>query len=362
MIGGFTAMNAIRDAFEHAIDEARVLAGQGKPPGQRGHVYIADWEFNALRDTSTANPWGDGPWQPGMTADKDQTALGLVVRMMSAGIVVRLLLWMPTAIQRKTVSDLADEHWAVAAAVQDHNSNLQALWQLNQPIGVAALDLRVAAPPMAVLHQKAIVVRVGAVNVAFCGGVDLAFTRRDFGLGPGASIGSGDWQSGAAIPRAADGWPKQSPPPFGGYPAYPYPGSPLLAAGPGPEVLPAMSTAAATALARPSPAAGGPDRGDAGAAVRRAVDQGRPRRGDYLRPGLRCRQRGPGPADQRRRDLPRPGRAAPAGRGGGAWPGQPRCRCGALSRCVRASPPARSRAASSPSWPAWPTPSARPPS
>ena len=77
MIGGFTAMNAIRDAFEHPIDEAGVLAGQGTPPGQRGHVYIADWEFNALRDTSTANPWGDGPWQPGMTADKDQTALGL---------------------------------------------------------------------------------------------------------------------------------------------------------------------------------------------------------------------------------------------------------------------------------------------
>ena len=239
MIGGFTAMNAIRDAFENAIDEAGALAGKGKPPGQRGHVYIAGWEFNALRDTSTANPWGDGPWQPGMTAGKDQTALGLVVRMMSAGIVVKLLLWMPAASQRKMVSNLADEHWAVAAAVQDHNSNLQALWQLSQPIGVAALDLRVAAPPLAVLHQKVIVVRVGAVNVAFCGGVDLAFTRRDFGLVPGTSIGSGDWQSGAAIPRPGDGWPRQSPPPYGGYPDYPYPGSPLLAVGPGPENLPA---------------------------------------------------------------------------------------------------------------------------
>jgi phosphatidylserine/phosphatidylglycerophosphate/cardiolipin synthase-like enzyme len=239
MVGGFATMSAIRDAFENAIDEAGALAGKGKPPGQRGHVYIADWQFNALRDTSAANPWGNSPWQPGMTAGKDQTALGLVVRMMSAGIVVRLLLWMPTTIQRKTVTNLADEHWAIAAAVQDHNATLQRLWQLSQPIGVATLDLRVAASPLAVLHQKAIVVRVGAVNVAFCGGVDLAFTRRDFGLGPGMPIGSGDWQSGDTIPQPGDGWPRQSPPPYGGYPAYPYPGSALLDGGPGPENLPA---------------------------------------------------------------------------------------------------------------------------
>jgi len=239
LIGGFLALSAIRDAFESAIDQAGALAARGVPPGERGHVCIAGWEFNALRDTSTTNPWGDGPWQPGMTAGKDQTALGLVIRMMSAGIVVRLLLWMPGAAQRQRVRNLADEHWAVAAAVQDHNANLQRLWRLGQPVGVAALDLRVAAAPLAVLHQKAIVVRVGTVNVAFCGGVDLAFTRRDVGLGPGIPVGSGDWQSGGAIPRPGDGWPKQSPPPYGGYPAYPYAGSPLLAAGPGPQTLPA---------------------------------------------------------------------------------------------------------------------------
>ncbi|MHB1594242.1 MAG: phospholipase D-like domain-containing protein [Streptosporangiaceae bacterium] len=239
IIGGFLALNAIRDVFEEAIDAADLLAAQGVPPGQRGHVYIAGWGFNAQRDTSTDNAWGDGPWQPGMTARKDQTALGLVIRMMSAGITVRLLLWMPTAAQHAVVTNLADEHRAVAAAVQDHNVTLERLWQLSQPIGVAALDLRIAAAPLAALHQKAIVVRVGTVHAAFCGGVDLAFTRRDVGLGPDRAVGKGDWQSGEAIPRPADGWPRQDPPPAGGYPAYPYPGSPLLEPGAEPEQLPA---------------------------------------------------------------------------------------------------------------------------
>ena len=226
MVGGFAAMNAIRDAFEGAITDAEKQADSGVPPGKRGHVYIADWQFNALRDTSVSNPWGGGPWNPDSTVGKDQTALGLVVRMMSAGIVVKLLLWMPTSIQRLGVKHLADEHWTVAAAVQDHDAALQRLWQPGGPIGVAALDLRISAAWTAALHQKAIVVRVGDVNMAFCGGVDLAFTRRDFGLGPGRFIGAGDWQSGDTSPLPADGWPKQSPPPYGGYPPYPYPGWP----------------------------------------------------------------------------------------------------------------------------------------
>ena len=111
---------------------------------------------------------------------------------------------------------------------------------------MVALDLRIAAVPSAALHQKTSVVRVGRVNVAFCGGVDIGFARRDFGLGPGISIGSGDWQSGATIPQHDDGWPRQNPPPFGGYPAYPYSGSPLLGPDPAPRPCPRMSTAAAT--------------------------------------------------------------------------------------------------------------------
>ena len=236
MISGFAALTAMRDAFENAIDEADALAAQGRPPGQRGHVYIADFEFAALRDISTDNPWGNGPWQPGMTASKDQTALGLVVRMMSAGIVVRLLLWMPPTSMYQAQANLADDHWAVAAAVQDHNANLQCRWELDQPVGVVALDLRTAAAPTAAapsaaLHQKTSVVRVGDVNVAFCGGVDIGFVRRDFGVGHGMPIGSGDWQSGSTCPPYGSGWPRQNPPPVGGYPAYPYAGSALLDGG-----------------------------------------------------------------------------------------------------------------------------------
>jgi phosphatidylserine/phosphatidylglycerophosphate/cardiolipin synthase-like enzyme len=234
MIGGYLTMNAMRDCFEAAIADANVQAARGIPPGRRGHVYIADWQFNALRDLSTSNPWDGKPWNPRISVAKDQTALGLVVRMMAAGIAVRLLLWLPTTVQRVEMKNLADEHWSVAAAVQDYNDTLQKLWKLSEPLGVVALDLRIAAAWTATLHQKMAVVRVGQVNEAFCGGVDLAFTRRDFGLDGNKAIGIGDWQSGKTIPLPSEGWPKQQQPPPGGYPKFPF-----IHEGQFPEDLPA---------------------------------------------------------------------------------------------------------------------------
>jgi len=223
LLGGFAAMNAIRDVLEAAIDDASVQAARGVPPGQRGHVYVADWQFNGLRDLSENNPWRGEPWNPSTTVTRDQTGLGLIVRLMAAGIKVRMLLWLPTTLQRLfALKALADEHWSVAAAVQDHNATLQREWALAEPLGVAALDLRTASPIAASLHQKMLAIRVGAVNAAFCGGVDLAFTRRDFGRATDKLIGIGDWQSGDTIPLPSAGWPRQVPPPAGGYPAFPY--------------------------------------------------------------------------------------------------------------------------------------------
>lgn len=218
MIGGYAAMGAIRDTFEKAIAEAETAAMKQLPFGQRGHVYITGLQFNAQRDLSRANT----PWTEGQTATLDQSAMGLVLRMLGVGIGVRLLLWMPNSLEDSGGAwHIAGEHWNVATVVQKYNATLEAANPgATGPFGVVALDLRTATPVPSSLHQKGIVVRVGDIDVAFCGGVDLAFTRRDFGLAADEIAGKGDWQSGTLVPLAKEGWPHQPSLP-GGYPPFP---------------------------------------------------------------------------------------------------------------------------------------------
>src|SRR5664279_3336058 len=87
IIGGFAAMSAIREALEHTIDDAMASV---LPVGQRGHVYIAGWRFNAQRDLADDTT----PWTTSHAVPKDQTALGLVFRLMEAGVRVRIMVWL----------------------------------------------------------------------------------------------------------------------------------------------------------------------------------------------------------------------------------------------------------------------------
>ncbi|MGP4028900.1 phospholipase D-like domain-containing protein [Actinomadura sp. 3N407] len=222
LIGGFAALSAMRDAFEAAIIEANASPD---PPGRRGYVYLADWLFTPLRDLSEDNPWGGGSWTTRHQATRDQTAIGLIARMMSAGIKVRVLVWMPTTTQAWFVTGgHARQHWHLARMVQELNDNLKAqggVWAQADDLGVVALDLRTAPFTAVSLHQKMCVVRVGDVNVGFCGGVDLAYTRRDFRRPADGLAGAGDWQSGDGMPVINDDWPKQHPAPLCGYPTIP---------------------------------------------------------------------------------------------------------------------------------------------
>jgi phosphatidylserine/phosphatidylglycerophosphate/cardiolipin synthase-like enzyme len=226
LLGGDATMIAIRKDLEQAIAIGEAKLKEGATPGTFGHVYFTGLQFNGLRDLSSNNPWGGKPWDPKITVEKDQTALGLVIRLMSAGINVRMLLWMPNELEALTLKGLAFEHRCMAAAVKSHSEVLQGKWNPAGPIGVVALDLRTGKPLVSSLHQKMIAIRVGKgtakpLNVAYCGGVDLAFTRRDFGLAGTYPVGIGDWQSGTKIPVSTNGWPKQKVPPFGGYPTFP---------------------------------------------------------------------------------------------------------------------------------------------
>ena len=230
LIGGYEAMSAMRESLEAAIAEAK--------NGKKGHVYIADWRLNPLRDLSEDNHWNiqNRPWNELDSAKKDQTALGLILRLMQAGIRVRILLWIPM-----TASIIAghgphmSDHVYIADVVNEECKRLSKNDPSAKDRGIVALDMRVASPVTSTHHQKMMVIRVGDVNVAYCGGADLAYTRRDapdathsYVYDPNATLDDllvlmesnppqflgGDWQSGKNIPKVIDvtdkthRWPK----------------------------------------------------------------------------------------------------------------------------------------------------------
>jgi phosphatidylserine/phosphatidylglycerophosphate/cardiolipin synthase-like enzyme len=210
-IDGLTAMRAMRNALEAVLAAA---GAPGAPPvGQRGSVYIADWRFNCLRDLSENNPWhtnwwGAGPWGAGAAA-ADQTAMGLVVRLLQAGVMVRIMLWLPYVIQSQVAELPAHvlDHYQAARIVSAESNRL--VPNMMPPLGVVALDARTADPWSGSHHQKMMVIRSAATNVAFVGGVDLAYTRRS-NLDPANLPLFGDWQSGQTIPNPAQWWPQQA--------------------------------------------------------------------------------------------------------------------------------------------------------
>ena len=185
LIGGYAALSAIRDAFEAAIVDAREGEDRRQPPGQRGHVYIVDWLLNALRDLSEENPWGGDalgagaarhpgpdrarPDRPDDVGRDQGPGAGLDADVDPGPVRCRGA--RPAALA-PGVRDPGPQHQTLR--------NQGAVWANADPIGVCALDLRTANVTAASLHQKMVVVRVGEVNVGFCGGVDLAFTRRDY--------------------------------------------------------------------------------------------------------------------------------------------------------------------------------------
>jgi phosphatidylserine/phosphatidylglycerophosphate/cardiolipin synthase-like enzyme len=230
LIGGYEALSAMRESLEAAIFEAK--------QGKKGYVYIADFRLNPLRDLSDDNPWiiQNRPWNESDSSIKDQTMLGFILRLMQAGINVRILLWLP--IKASIIAGLGShisDHFYIAEVVSKECERLSKNDPSAKDRGVVALDLRVASPLTSTHHQKMMVIRVGDVNVAYCGGVDLAFTRRDTPDGkhpyvydPNATLDDllvlmqsnppqflgGDWQSGKNVPHVFDGedkthrWPK----------------------------------------------------------------------------------------------------------------------------------------------------------
>ena len=149
-VGGQAAMDAYTVVLSKVITAAPTSSTSPYINGAwaRGHVYIAGWRFNCLRDMSAnTNAWDSPP----PAVDQDDVAIGLVRRLMQAGVQVRLLLWYPSmvpphpsAIGPSFGPHKADHHYAVQV-VEAENRRLMNLWQLPadaDPLGVVALDMR----------------------------------------------------------------------------------------------------------------------------------------------------------------------------------------------------------------------------
>jgi phosphatidylserine/phosphatidylglycerophosphate/cardiolipin synthase-like enzyme len=201
-INSYAAMRDMRDSLIQAIAEAT------------GYVLITGWRLNPQRDLSDSNSWGLGSFVGTASAASDETIMGLILRLMQAGVRVRVLVWFPNM--------LAELGGSLESHVHDHAYAWDILRRENErlanagspdDLGLLGLDIRTARIAGA-HHQKMMVIRCGAVNVAYCGGVDFAFTRRE---APDAqnpyqanSFLKGDWQSGTGIPKPANYWPRQA--------------------------------------------------------------------------------------------------------------------------------------------------------
>lgn len=209
LIGGHAVMDDIRKTFEYVIGEAK--------GGSNYHVYIAGWRFNPNRDMSmNTDPWHFDPVEEDRA---NQTAWGLVKQLIFAGVKVRIIVWLPPT-KPEPIENLflphIQAHLYLARLVRA--ANLEAkdkrhLQPEDDDLGVVFLDSRISESDahwtsrlIGSHHQKFIVVRGANKNVAYCGGVDLAYTRRD------APKFHGDWQSGDSISPQGRGIVSSVPP------------------------------------------------------------------------------------------------------------------------------------------------------
>ena len=228
LIGGYRAMNEMRESLKDVLKEFPPESPPMQEDRVNGHVYITGWRLNPLRDLSSGNSWKTSSWADTsgvsqQTANSDETAFGLFLRLMQSRIQLRILLWLPNPpAQLVGLSGLVphiEDHFALLNAFSDANKYWVATYGLSSPLAILALDTRVNESNLnaASHHQKMMVIRAGSTNVAYCGGVDLAYTRRDAPKDPASfdpnspAIYDGDWQSGSRANWNWDqrAWPEQ---------------------------------------------------------------------------------------------------------------------------------------------------------